>query len=96
MAKFEWIDDSGLRHPSLVYLDITNIPDTAERYRLDVVLEQAKILKVKRIDSFDEAFERGRLNRHKVRLRGYEFWWYDCVMNDEHYAVFAAFVKKEG
>ena len=48
MAKFEWIDDSGLRHPSLVYLDITSIPDTAARYRLDVVLEQAKVLKVKR------------------------------------------------
>ncbi len=53
MAKFEWIDDSGLRHPSLVYLDITDIPDTSDRYRLDVMLEQAKVLKVKRSEGPD-------------------------------------------
>jgi hypothetical protein len=89
-AQYEWLDETGLGHPSLVYLDITGIPDELDQ-PFGKVLEQAPIIKVKQIDSFNDVFDDGLLNRRKVRVGGMQIVWY----YREPYALFVAFERKE-
>ena len=94
-AKYEWRDKSGLGHPSIVYLDITDAEDNLS-LPIEQLLEQARTIKVKQINSFDDVFNpRGWLDRRKVQVKGYEFRWHYKVMDGEYYALFAAFVRKE-
>ncbi len=93
-AKYEWRDETGLGHPSLVLLDITDV-DESKCPLLEDILEQAPVLKVKQIESFGVMFSGGRLDLRKVRARGYEFLWHYKVMNRDHYALFVALVRKE-
>lgn len=93
-AKYEWVDATGLRHPSLIYLDITEVEEELS-WPFEHTLEHARIIKVKQIDSFDDVFSGGRLDRRKVRVKGMQFVWHHKVMNREYYALFVAFVRKE-
>ena len=89
MAKFEWRDEQGVGHPSLVYLDVTGVPEPVTFER---AITQGRIVKTRRIQSFDDLFLRsGRLDRRRVKLPGYQFVWLHCEMSSEYYAVFAAF-----
>ena len=94
-AKYEWTDDAGLRHPSIVYLDVTEVEDDLS-LPAEHLLSLSAILKVKKIDSFGDVFNsNGLLDRRKVRMPGYDFRWHYKVMDSEYYALFVAFVKKE-
>ncbi len=93
-AKYEWRDETNLGHPSLVYLDITEVTDDLY-VPFEQLLEQAEIVRVKQIDSFDAVFNKGRLDLRRVRMKGYEFHWHHRVMNSEYYALFVAFKRKE-
>ena len=93
-AQYEWRDETDLGHPSLVYLDISNVSDSY-LVPFSEVLEESTILKVKHIQSFDDVFNRGRLNLRKVRApKGMEFVWHHRVMNTDYYALFVAFRQK--
>ena len=101
-AKYEWIDDTGLGHPSLVYLDISDVAKEADvEHELDLefeqVLELAPVIRVKQIDSFDDVRDsRGLLiDLRKVRVKGMEFRWFNKRMDSEYYALFVAFRRKE-
>ena len=93
-AKYEWQDDTGLGHPSIVYLDVTDVEDDLS-LPFTHLLEQSQILRVREIDSFDDVFSGGRLDLRRVRVRGYEFRWHHRVIDREYYALFVAFVRKE-
>lgn len=93
-AKYEWTDDTGLRHPSLVYLDVTDTDDDLSLIFEDL-LALSPVLKVKKIDSFEAMFNEGRLDHRRARaLKGMEFVWHHKVMNRECYALFVAFRRK--
>lgn len=94
-AKYEWRDETDLGHPSIVYLDITGVEDDPS-LPLEHLLEQAPVIKVRQIDSFDDVFSaNGWLDLRKVRVRGYWLRWHYKIMDSEYYALFVAFVKKE-
>jgi len=94
-AEYEWIDETGLRHPSIVFLDITSVDDDLS-LPIEFLLEEATVLEVRRIDSFQYMLNaNGWLDMRKVRMKGYEFRWHCQVMDDEYCALFVALVKKE-
>jgi len=95
MAQYEWHDETGLGHPSLVYLDISDIQDDLAM-PLDEVLGRAKIIKVKRIESLKSIGYTKADHRPKVRApKGYEFVWYHSEMSRKRYACFVAFRRIE-
>jgi hypothetical protein len=71
----EWRDSTGLSHPSLVVLDVTNdpLPDS-EKYT------SLPVLKTKRIYAKMDFFHHGgRLNRRKLpKIAGYRFVTYNA------------------
>jgi len=95
MAEYEWRDETGLGHPSIVYLDISDVKEELSQ-PFKHTLKQARVIRVKQIDSFDDVFNaNGWLDLRKVRVRGMRFIWHHRVMNGEYYALFVAFVRKE-
>jgi len=94
-TEYEWRDETGLGHPSIVYLDISDVKEELAQ-PFEHTLKQARVIRVKQIGRFDDVFNtNGWLDLRKVRVRGMEFVWHHRVMNGEYYALFVAFVKKE-
>ena len=89
MAQYEWQDDTGLRHPSLVLLDVTGA-----RFGVDFEngIDESKVMSVRRIESAKSMF---RLGKVTVRApRGYRFCWQHTAMDQRYYALFVAFERK--
>ena len=95
MAKYEWIDETGMRRPSLVMLDITGYWPRDWRVPIEEILKHAPIIRQKQIESL-QSLELGKDGRVKVRTpRGYErYVWHAFMMNQSYYACFLAYVKR--
>ena len=93
MAKYEWIDETGMGRPSLVLLDITNWPD---QILIEEILENAPIIRQKQIESL-QSLKLGKDGRVKVRTpKGYEpYLWHKFTMNQDYYACFLAYVRSD-
>ena len=93
-AKYEWRSEKfGVGHPSLVIIDITDVPEQLKYSNL-LGDSRVKELKVKKINDFNDCFNGGRFRRSCFRLpKGYTFNWYDTKMNNEYYAVIVAISK---
>ena len=89
-AKYGWRDETGLQHPSLVVLDITE-----DRFPpLDQLKDMAPMY-VKRIYAAKDYFIKGKINRRKLpRIKGYRFQWHNFQMNNDVYALFLGYEVK--
>jgi hypothetical protein len=93
-SKYEWRDETGLGHPSLVFIDVTGLPDeiTKDIHQFESMAE--KVIKVKQIDSFNDVFQRGGIWAGKKFIpAGWKFEWYHMEMNADCYAIFFAVSK---
>lgn len=91
LAKYEHIDKTGMRHPSIVVLDITN-----NRFceNDDLINDKLPILQVREIYSTEDYFNREIINKRKLpRIKGYKFEWHYRIMNSECYALFLGYSK---
>ena len=62
---------------------------------VDEILNKAKVIRVKQIESFKSIEYTKASHRPKVRTpKGYEFVWYHSEMNRKRYAYFVAFRRK--
>lgn len=97
MAKYEWADQTGLRRPSLVFLDITDYWPDDWRIPVEEILENAPVIKQKQIESL-KSLGLTKDGRVKARTpRGYyPYEWHKFAMNRNYYACFLAFRRKEG
>ena len=89
--NYEWQDSTGLKHPSLVILDVTNnnLPNPDEFNNLPV-------LKTKKIYFVNEYFNRGLLNRRKLpKIAGFEFCWYDATLRNSQHALYMGYRLKK-
>jgi hypothetical protein len=95
MAKYEWTDQTGLRRPSLVFLDITDYWPDDWRIPVEEILENAPVIKQKQIESL-KSLELTKGGRVRVRTpKGFgPYMWHKFAMNRDYYACFLAFVKK--
>jgi hypothetical protein len=97
LAEYEWEDETGLRHPSLVKLDVTALSAADEvALATDQILRRARVLSVKRIDSFSDGFRPGGgLDKRRVRTpAGYRFCWQYAAMTHKRYALFVAYRRR--
>jgi hypothetical protein len=89
--KNEWRDDTGLGHPTLIVLDVTN--DNFPEYE---IFDDLTVLKSKQIYSIDECFNRGKFNTHKLpKIKGYKFMWYYNRNSKSDYALYLGYTKSE-
>ena len=89
MAQYEWQDETGLRHPSLVLLDVTGA-----RFGVDFEkgIDKSKVMSVRQIESAKSMF---RLGQVTVRApKDYRFCWQHMAMDQRYYALFVAFERK--
>ena len=86
LAKYEWIDDTGLCHPSLIVLDATE--DNQANFL------NYPVLQVRQIYSIAEYINRGKIIGQKLpRMKGYKFDRYAIIYNRDHYALFLFYKK---
>jgi hypothetical protein len=86
LPKYEYTDETGLRHPHLVcveYEDNNNSP------------EKMKVLQKKKIYSIKEFFRAGRIIKNKLpKIKGYRFLYYLDLSNKDFYALFLIYQKE--
>ena len=91
LAKYEWADDTGLRHPSLVVVDATSDFPTGSKEVIAL-----PVLRVKKIYSYKEYFKLGLLNRRKLpRIKGYVFRWYSTETRHDIYALYLGYERTQ-
>jgi len=90
MAQYEWQDEAGLRHPSLVKLDVTGA-----RFGVDFEkgIDESKVMSIRRIESAKSMFRGGRVTARAPK--GYRFCWQHTAMDRRYYALFVAYERKE-
>ena len=90
MAQYEWQDETGLRHPSLVKLDVTGA-----RFGVDFEkgIDESKVMSIRRIESAKSMFRGGRVTARAPK--GYRFCWQHTAMDRRYYALFVASERKE-
>ena len=88
LAKHEWIDETGMRRPSRVIVDVTDLQGAARH--APHAVDNGHILKVVPIPSLEASSKTRR-----YVPRGYRFMWHDFRMNSEYYAVFVAVERKQ-
>lgn len=96
MAKYEWVDEVGMRRPSLVFLDITDYWPDDWRVSVEEILASALVIKVRQIESL-KSLELTRQGRVKARTpKGYlPYEWHKFCMNQSYYACFLAFRRNQ-
>ena len=87
LAKYEWVDETGIKRPSRVIVDVTDLVGTA-RYAPHAA-ENGRILKIIPIQDL------AGCKTTRYVPHGYRFVWHDFRMNSEYYAVFVAVEKKQ-
>lgn len=93
LSEYEWEDETGMRHPSLVKLDVTGINPDNLTLSVEEILNRATVLDVRPIDSFRDCFRpSGALDHRAVRTpKGYWQCWHYKAMDMERYALFVAY-----
>lgn len=96
MAKYEWVDETGIHRPSLVFLDITDYWPDDWQIPVEEIIENAPVIKSVQIESL-ESLKLGKGGRVRVRMpQGYlPYEWHKFTMNQDYYACFLAFRRKE-